>query len=201
MKTSQLLLIICLLSACNTTVENGSSSDSEMAEKRVSPTISNEGKSSSEINFQQILPEWFLKTEMLNGNDFQKEYQLDGRLNPNFLEADFNGDGNIDLAIPIKQVKTEKLGFAIIHGQTNEVFILGAGTEPKNGLSDDLTYIDIWKINREKINEAGVEENTGTGENGELILNNPSLQIEKSDVGGGLFYWNGKEYAYFHQTS
>lgn len=63
-----------------------------------------------------------------------------------------------------------------------------------------MNYIDIWKINRNEINEAGLEENTGTGTKGELILKNPSLQIEKSELGGGLIYWDGMKYAYFHQT-
>jgi len=154
----------------------------------------------TEYYIKERLPEWFQKENLLNGLVINQDYEFENRLNPLYLEADFNGDGKLDIAIPIKHTKTKKVGFAIIHGQTKEIHIIGAGTKVKNGLSDDMGYIDIWKVNREKVNEPGLEENTGTGEKGQLILKNPSLQIEKSEVGGGQIYWNGKEYAYFHQT-
>lgn len=154
----------------------------------------------NENYIKERLPEWLSENNLLNGLILKQDYKIDNRLNSLYLEADFNGDGKLDIAVPIKQIKTEKVGFAIIHRQVNEIHILGAGTEIKNGLSDDMSYIDLWKVNVEKVNEAGLEENTGTGKNGELILENPSLQIEKSEVGGGQIYWNGNEYAYFHQT-
>ncbi|UTW64778.1 hypothetical protein KFE94_08750 [bacterium SCSIO 12643] len=146
------------------------------------------------------LPDWVLKSNVLNGISLLNKYKIDKRLNPLYHEADFNGDGNLDVALSIEQINTGKKGFAIIHGVTKEIYILGAGLKIKNGLSDDMGYVDIWKINRKKINEPGLEENTGTGEKGELILDLPSLQIEKSDLGGGQIYWDGKTYAYFHQT-
>jgi hypothetical protein len=156
--------------------------------------------STTDYYIHERLPERILKSDLINNLELKREFKIENRMNPIYLEADFNGDGNIDIALPIRQVNTGKVGFAIIHGVTNKIHILGAGTEIKNGLSDDMNYIDIWKVNRDKINEPGLEENTGTGEKGELILENPSLQIEKSEVGGGQIYWNGKEYAYFHQT-
>lgn len=142
------------------------------------------------FNYEQLMPKLRLK----------KKYLFDLRMNPMYLEADFNGDGFLDLAIPIKEESTDKKGFAIIHGNTNEIFILGAGKEMVNGLSDDQDYIDGWRINREKINPPGVEEETGNREEGELLLENNSIEIFKTELGGGIIYWNGKTYAYFHQT-
>ncbi len=156
--------------------------------------------SNTEFYIQERLPEWFLNTATLNGVDFQEEYEFDNRLNPLYLEADFNGDTNIDIVIPIKQKENGKVGFAIIHGETYEIFIIGAGKEVKNGLSDNMSYIDIWKINRKKSNEPGLDENGEINKNGPLILKNPSIQVEKSEVGGGQIYWDGNEYIYFHQT-
>lgn len=156
--------------------------------------------SDSEYYILERLPNWLLKSNLLKGISLLNEYKMDTRLNPLYHEADFNGDGNIDIAIPIEQINTGQKGFAIIHGNTKEIHIIGAGVKIKNGLSNEMGYVDIWKINRDKVNEPGLEENTGTGEKGELILDHPSLQIEKSDLGGGQIYWNGKEYAYFHQT-
>jgi hypothetical protein len=45
----------------------------------------------------------------------------------------------------------------------------------------------------------GLDEEGNTLE-GFLILENPSSEILKAELGGGLIYWNGTEYAYFHQT-
>ena len=146
------------------------------------------------------LPEWFIKDNPLDGLVLNEDYIFDNRLNPLYLEADFNGDSYLDVAFPIKNRKTEASGFAIFHGNSKDVFIIGAGIKITNGLSDDHHYIDIWKVNYENINEPGLDERTGTGEKGELILVNPSIKIEKSEVGGGIIYWNGNEYAYFHQT-
>lgn len=156
--------------------------------------------SNDDFYILERLPERFLKSDFIKDLTINNEFKIESRMNPLYLEADFNGDGNLDLALPIRQIKTEELGFVIIHGATNEIHIIGAGTSIKNGLSDDLYYIDLWKVNHDKSNEPGLEENTGTGDKGELILENPSLQIEKSELGGGQIYWNGNEYAYFHQT-
>lgn len=156
--------------------------------------------SNSASFIMERLPFWVIQSDKIKDLVINKNYKIENRLNPLYLEADFNGDGNLDIALPIFEIGTNKKGFAIIHGKTHEVFILGAGKIFKNALGDDQDYINIWVVNHEKINEAGAEEETGTGENGSLILENPSIEIEASEVGGGQIYWNGKEYAYFHQT-
>lgn len=157
-------------------------------------------KEGSEYYILERIPDWLVASDVMKGLKIKDQFVFDNRMNPLYLEADFNGDGDLDIAIPIKNIDSQKVGFAIIHGKTNEIHIIAAGKKVKNALSDDMNYIDIWKINRNEINEAGLEENTGTGTKGELILKNPSLQIEKSELGGGLIYWDGMEYAYFHQT-
>ena len=149
---------------------------------------------------RERLPTWFLGFGMLDGLVFKEDYEFDNRLNPLYLEADFNGDGQLDLAIPIKEIATQKVGFAIIHGQTREVYIMGAGTQMKKGLSDNMGYIDIWKVNRDRVNAPGLGPDGEVDDIGPLILDHPSLEISKSEVGGGLIYWDGQGYAYFHQT-
>jgi len=149
----------------------------------------------NQFYIEERLPDWFIETGLLNGLQIGNQYEFDNRLNPLYLEADFNGDDNLDIAIPIRQTKSGKVGFAIIHGKTNKVHVIGAGKQIKNGLSDNMSYIDIWKVNRKRTNEPGVGINDGP-----LRLDNPSLEISKSEVGGGQVYWDGNEYVYFHQT-
>src|SRR5438552_3791216 len=42
-----------------------------------------------------------------------KEYDLSYRINPSYLEGDFNGDGKMDIAVLVKERSTGKLGIAI----------------------------------------------------------------------------------------
>ena len=146
------------------------------------------------------LPSWFAYGDLLKDTIVAKHYVFDNRLNPLYLEDDFNGDGHYDLAIPIRRIRSNKVGFAIIHGESNEVHIVGAGKHIKNSISDDMNYIDIWRVNRLKQNEPGLDETGDLNPEGKLMLENPSISIEKSELGGGLIYWNGEEYVYFHQT-
>lgn len=169
-----ILLIIGILSSCNSKNDGEKSLEKEDIKEVIKGS-------------EQLLDR-VLKTKLFDGVSLKNEFELDERLIPLFLEADFNSDGTIDIAIPIIEKKTDKVGFAIIHGVSNEVYIIGAGVEVKNGLSDDMSYIDLWKVNREKINKE------------ELIINSTSLQIEKTEAGGGQIYWNGTEYVYFHQS-
>jgi len=147
-----------------------------------------------EYYIMERLPLWVVESEVLQDLKINKLYKVENRLNPLYLEDDFNGDSILDVALPIIELSSNKKGFAIIHGKTFEVFIIGAGTTIKNALGDNQDYIDIWRINRIKKNEPGVDETEP------LMLENHSIEIEKSEVGGGQIFWNGKEYEYFHQT-
>lgn len=153
----------------------------------------------SEYYIEERLPNWFSESKIMNKLVINKLYKIENRLNPLYLEEDFNGDGILDLAIPIFEINSNKKGFAIIHGKTFEIFIIGAGKVVQNGFEDNMDYVDIWTINREEINEPGAEEETGNGDDGTLILKNKSIDISKSESGGGLIYWNFTNYAYFHQ--
>jgi len=202
MKT-QLIILIALLFSCTSENNEPKLSGNEITNAKIdtiavieyrTDTVFVENWNEDEYYVIERLPTWFYQTNLLKGLILKNKYRFDNRLNPMYLEADFNGDEQIDIAIPIEEIQSEKSGFAVIHGGTNELYIIGAGIKYKNGASDDLNWYDIWKVNRNKINPPGVD---GT-EN--LILTNPSIQVEKSEVGGGQIFWNGKEYEYFHQT-
>jgi len=73
-----------------------------------------------------------VKRALTNGS-LGKEYDLSFRINPSYLEGDFNGDGKIDIAVLVKERSTRKLGIAIVHSPTGKVTILGAGIGIGNG--------------------------------------------------------------------
>jgi len=71
--------------------------------------------------------------DYLRTADGLNPYALDSWLNPFYLQADFNGDGLKDVAVLLREKATDKAGVLIVHGSTNESFVLGAGTTVGNG--------------------------------------------------------------------
>ena len=65
----------------------------------------------------ESLPDWFVQTDLLNAQVFNDSYLLDNRLNSFYFEEDFNGDGINDIVIPVKEISSGKVGFAITHGK------------------------------------------------------------------------------------
>lgn len=148
----------------------------------------------NEYDITTRLPEWFIEAGVLNNRTVNNVYQVQSDLNPFYFEEDFNNDGHRDIAVSVLNIEDGKRGFLIYHSVLNEVNILGAGKIFKNCLSDDFSYINIWKINRDEELDAGV------GEDEPISIQGPSIQIIKEESIGGQIYWDGTEYVYFHQS-
>ena len=121
-----------------------------------------------------------------------KEYDLSFRVNPYYLEGDFNGDGKRDVAVLVKERATGKLGIAIVHGTTGKVTILGAGIGIGNG-GDDFEWMDSWQVH------AKTRAAHAAGETSVPRLRGDALLVEKSEAASGLIYWNGKRYVWSQQ--
>jgi len=113
-------------------------------------------------------------------------------LSPFYLRGDFNGDGKIDIAVLVKQRSTEKLGIAIVLGESNKVTILGAGTALGSG-GDDLNWMDNWQIHTK---DAGAN---AAGAQNLPRLRGDALLVTKSEAASALIYWNGKRYVWLQQ--
>jgi hypothetical protein len=131
------------------------------------------------------------KKALTNGS-LGKEYDLFARVNPAYLEGDFNGDGKIDVAVLVKQRATGKLGIAIVHGASGKVTILGAGVAIGNG-GDDFEWMDSWQV-YSKARAAHAASETGIQH-----LRSDALLVEKSEAASALIYWNGKRYVWSQQ--
>ena len=118
-----------------------------------------------------------------------KDYELSFRLKPSYLRGDFNGDGKVDVAVLVKQRPSGKDGIAIVHGATDKITILGAGTAIGNG-GDDFGWMDSWHIN----SKGNPNNRTNTPK-----LHGDALLVSKSEVGSALIYWNGKRYVWWQQ--
>jgi hypothetical protein len=121
-----------------------------------------------------------------------KKYDLSFRINPSYLEGDFNGDGKMDVAVLVKERSTGKVGIAIVPGTTGKVTIVGAGIGIGNG-GDDFEWMDSWQV----FSKARAAH--AAGEVSVAHLRGDALLVEKSETASALIYWNGKRYVWSQQ--
>lgn len=121
-----------------------------------------------------------------------KGYDVSFHLIPSYLQGDFNGDGNIDVAVLVKQRATGKLGIAIVHGGMGKAAILGAGTAIGNG-GDDFAWMDSWQV------YAKNRAVHAAGETSVLRLRGDALLVSKTEAASALIYWNGEKYVWLQQ--
>jgi len=132
-----------------------------------------------------------VKKALTNGSP-RKQYDLSFRINPSYLEGDFNGDGKMDVAVLVTERSTGKLGIAIVHDTTGKVTILGAGIGVGNG-GDDFAWMDSWQV-YSKTRAAHAPDETSVPR-----LRGDALLVEKSEAASALIYWNGKRYVWCQQ--
>lgn len=121
-----------------------------------------------------------------------KKYDLSSRLNPSYLEGDFNGDGKMDTAVLVKERFTGKLGIAIVNVITGKVTILGAGIGIGNG-GDNFEWMDFWQVYSKTRAEHSASKANIPHIRGDALL------VEKTEAASALIYWNGKRYAWLQQ--
>ena len=119
----------------------------------------------------QRLPTWSALT--LQELRLSDNYTISDHINPFYLEADFDGSNKRDIAIAVIEKISNKTGIVIIHQETGQYFIIGAGVETGNG-GDDFSWMDIWKVDMEN--------------------DKPGLHVEQSESASALIYWSGSQY-------
>ncbi len=143
-------------------------------------------------------PNWALQA--FNEVNKQQTYELSDFVNPFYFEEDFNGDGKLDVALLIKNIKTTETGILIIHGSTKDHFIFGAGTNTEDW-PNTYSWMDVWKIFRgSKTHELTYLDNGDIDGSIEISIAYPSLEIIKTEAASGLLYWNGNEYKWAQQS-
>jgi hypothetical protein len=132
-----------------------------------------------------------VKKALTNGSA-GKDYDLSFRIDPSYLEGDFNGDGKMDVAVLVKERSTGKFGIAIVDSTTGKVTILGAGIGIGNG-GDDFEWMDSWQV------YSKTPDAHAAGEASVPRLRGDALLVEKSEAASALIYWNGKRYLWSQQ--
>lgn len=98
--------------------------------------------------------------------------------------------GMTPLMISVEHRISRKKGILILHQNTTDHFVLGAGTDFGNG-GDDFYWMDIWRVFREPRIEVLDMQNPVDGY---IQLNSPGIFVAKSESASGVVYWNGKAY-------
>ncbi|XLS27945.1 hypothetical protein ACJD0Z_12135 [Flavobacteriaceae bacterium M23B6Z8] len=120
------------------------------------------------------------------------------------LQGDFNGDNKTDFTAIVKNKKNQKTGVLIIHNSKNkEIYVFGAGKEVDQ--MTDLNWIEVFETlpKGEIVSPTLVDEETGDiigqdeSQNFKLIGNGIRMSVEESH-GGGIIFWTGKEYQWYH---
>ena len=120
------------------------------------------------------------------------------------LKGDYNGDGKMDFTSMLNNKNDNQKGVIIVHNSDNyEVFIFGAGR--KINQSTNLRWIQIFENipKGEVVAPTLVDSKTGDimgpdeSQNFELIGNGILMDVEETH-GGGIIFWNGKKYEWYH---
>lgn len=118
-------------------------------------------------------------------------------LNPFYLEADFNGQGKLDVAICISEPSTNKQGILIQHGEDRTYYILGAGRTFND--MDNFHWMEVWKVYREKTAERTTFTADFDIEGSETVaLSNVAIQVSSSESSYNLITWDGTNYIWIH---
>lgn len=120
------------------------------------------------------------------------------------LNGDFNGDNKTDFASIVKNKINQKIGVLILHNSvTYESYVFGAGKEVSE--MTGLDWIEVFEMlpKGKIISPTLVDEETGDiigqdeSKHFKLIGNGIYMSVEESH-GGGIIFWNGKEYQWYH---
>jgi hypothetical protein len=147
---------------------------------------------------EQRTPSWALTAfQQLNLND---SLRISDFLNPFYFEEDFNGDSQLDIAVLIEHKSTLKKGILILHGQTKDFLIIGAGKNFNNRF-DDVSWMDVWKLYRRNTStELTYEDNLDIEGAKTITVHNPSLELIVTESASGLIYWNGEHYKWSQKS-
>ena len=123
------------------------------------------------------LPRW--AQEALRSAGLGARFELFFDLNPYYQRGDFDGDGQIDLAVQIVEKTSHKRGIAIVHASDRSVHVLGAGQRLGNA-GDDFSWLWVWRV----------ETRRGSGPSRE------ALYVEKPESASGWIVWDGHTYTW-----
>ena len=131
------------------------------------------------------LPMWFRDWFDASAG-LKSRYDIACYLNPFYHRANFDGRGQLDLAVLVVERTTGKRGILFVHRPGLAHFILGAGTEFGSG-GDDFEWMDVWSVDKAPREESGKPEAGIVAE---------VLDLVKSESASGWVGFDGQKYVW-----
>lgn len=128
------------------------------------------------------LPEW--AGSRLEQVERQKRIRVSSDSSLGYLEADLDGDRRLDLAVPVRSMRSGKSGIAILLRNRGGAIVLGAGFDFGNG-GDDFSWMDEWSVH------------SISGHEGRPKLRGDALLVAKREAASALVYWDGKSFRWY----
>jgi hypothetical protein len=126
-------------------------------------------------------------TDALRSSIVTGRLALTSRINPLYLQGDFDGDGSRDSALLARDRSTGKQGIVIVRA-SGQITVVGAGSVIGNG-GDDLEWMDAWYVYR----KGKVEQGAFDGLSGDAVM------VIKTESASGLIYWTGTKFDWYQQ--
>lgn len=124
------------------------------------------------------LPDWANK--QLDGLSRQESIEVNSRINPFVWRGNFLGTGKGDLAVLVKDSKSNKEGIVFLsHGKARPV-IVGAGHVTGNG-GDDFSWLELWYVE-----DKGSQLHSYHAKS--VKLQNDGIVVAKEGSASGLIY-------------
>ncbi|BAV06285.1 hypothetical protein SAMN05421788_106351 [Filimonas lacunae] len=148
------------------------------------------------------MPSWF--PEVFKSKGLDKKYGPASFLVPAYIVSDFNGDSIPDVAVLVIERSSQKKGILLIHGNTFDTFVFGAGSAFGEG-DDDFKWASRWKLyTKKKATESLLEKESGDKIGSrEVKLYRPGILVERVEddavAAGGIIYWNDQGYIWIQQ--
>ena len=123
-------------------------------------------------------------------------------LKPVLLQADFNGDGKTDVALPVTRRQTGSRGLVILHQGQAGAHIIGTGAaKAPDILRADFEWAGYWQLYTKPSTVENLFEKNGDMAGSRTVrLLRPAIEVGQDELGGGLIYWDGRRYVWIHQT-
>lgn len=144
---------------------------------------------------QNSMPEW----SQQRFESFSEVFRISDYPEPSYLEADFSGGGEIDVAILVQHVQTKRIGIIIFFKEDDMFFLAGAGNSLGNAGSD-FRWADTWSVLSEQVTYTMTFKEDGDVDGTkEVKLERPAIKIREEEGSGGLIYFNGTKFVWIHQ--
>jgi len=115
-------------------------------------------------------------------------------IEPQYLMADFSGDGFKDVAIFVERIDDHKKGILFIFQQSENTYLIGAGNNFGPG-GDDYYWADSWEVFEDRVTyEMTFKDNGDIDGTKTVKLERDAISIREDEGSGGLIYFDGTNF-------